>query len=135
MVETPVKRVQSLRKVTPAWLLTVLRLTLVALVAKPALSKFVTYSSSVAFFDAYGIPSPAMMVIVAGIIELAAVVMLLFGIGGRLAALFLIPVMIVAILYVGLDWKNIVVLIGSSVILVLGTGSYSLWQPTDRLLG
>ena len=135
MGEVRVNPLQSLHQLTPNWLLTGLRLVLVALIAKPALSKFVTYSDSVAFFEAYGIPFPAVMVIVAGIIELAAVVMLLFGIGGRLAALFLIPVMIVAILYVGPDWKNIVVLVGSSVILVLGTGSYSLWQPTDRLLG
>lgn len=135
MGEVRVHTLQSLHQLTPNWLLIGLRLVLVALIAKPALSKFVTYSDSVSFFDAYGIPFPAVMVIVAGIIELAAVVMLLFGIGGRLAALFLIPVMIVAILYVGPDWKNIVVLVGSSVILVLGTGSYSLWQPTDRLLG
>ncbi|WP_231187529.1 DoxX family protein [Haladaptatus sp. DYF46] len=135
MGEVRVNTLQSLHQLTPNWLLTGLRLVLIALIAKPALSKFVTYSDSVAFFDAYGIPFPAVMVIVAGIIELAAVVMLLFGIGGRLAALALIPVMIVAILYVALDWKNIVVLVGSSVILVLGTGSYSLWQPTDRLLG
>jgi putative oxidoreductase len=135
MGEVRVNTLQSLHQLTPNWLLTGLRLVLVALIAKPALSKFVTYSDSIAFFEAYGIPFPAVMVIVAGIIELAAVVMLLFGIGGRLAALFLIPVMIVAILYVGPNWKNIVVLVGSSAILVLGTGSYSLGQPTDRLLG
>ncbi|WP_049972747.1 DoxX family protein [Haladaptatus cibarius] len=134
MGEVRVNPLQSLHQLTPNWLLTGLRLVLVALIAKPALSKFVTYSDSVAFFDAYGIPFPAVMVIVTGLLEVAAVVMLLFGIGGRLAALFLIPVMIVAILYVRPDWKNIVVLVGSSVILVLGTGSYSLWQPTDRLL-
>ena len=122
-------------QLTPAWVLTTLRLVLAALVAKPALSKFVTYSDSVSFFDAYGIPMPTVMVIVAGLLEIMAVVMLLFGIGGRIAAVLLLPVMLVAILYVGPDWKNLIVLVGSIVILVLGTGSYSLWQPTDRLLG
>jgi putative oxidoreductase len=122
MVDVYVNKIQSLRQLTPNWLLTGLRLILVVLIAKPALSKFITYGNSVAFFDAYGIPSPAIMVVVAGVLELAAVVMLFFGIGGQLAALFLIPVMIVAILYVGPDWKNIVVLVGSNVILVLGTG-------------
>jgi putative oxidoreductase len=135
MVERRADSVWSLNQLTPAWFLTALRLVLVALVAKPALSKFVTYSNSVAFFDAYGIPMPAVMVIVAGVLEITVVVMLLFGIGGRIAAVLLLPVMLVAMLYVGPDWKNLVVLAGSIVILVLGTGSYSLWQPIDRLLG
>ncbi|WP_435158919.1 DoxX family protein [Haladaptatus sp. DFWS20] len=135
MVERRADSIWSLNQLTPAWVLTGLRLILVALVAKPALSKFITYSNSVAFFDAYGIPMPAVMVIVAGLLEVTAVVMLLFGIGGQIAALLLISVMLVAILYIGPDWKNLIVLAGSIVILVLGTGSYSLWQPTDRLLG
>ena len=135
MVERRVDRIWSLHQLTPAWVLTTLRLVLAALVAKPALSKFVTYSDSVSFFDAYGIPMPEVMVIVAAVLEIIAVAMLLFGIGGRIAAVMLLPVMLVAILYVGPDWKNLIVLVGSIVILVLGTGSYSLWQPTDRLLG
>ena len=135
MVERRADSSWSLNQLTPAWVLTTLRLVLAALVAKPALSKFVTYSDSVAFFDAYGIPMPEVMVIVAGLLEVTAVVMLLFGIGGRIAAVMLLPVMLVAILYVGPDWKNLIVLVGSIAILVLGTGSYSLWQPTDRLLG
>ena len=135
MVERRVDSSWSLNQLTPAWILTVFRLALVALVAKPALSKFVTYSDSVAFFDAYGIPMPTVMVIVAGLLEITAIVMLLLGIGGRIAAVLLLPVMLVAILYVGPDWKNLIVLVGSIVILVFGTGPYSLWQPTDRLHG
>lgn len=110
-----------IRQSTLGWVLTGLRLVLAALVAKPALSKFLTYGNSVAFFDAIGMPAPTLMVIVAGIIEVGAVVLLLIGDGERLAALSLIPVMLVAILYVGPDWKNLGVLIGSLVILLLET--------------
>jgi len=90
-----------------------LRLLVVALVARPAASKFLTYSDSVAFFDAIGTPLPTVLVVVTGVIEVVAVVLLLVGIRVRLAAASLVPVMLVAILYVGPDWKNLVVLAGS----------------------
>ncbi|WP_256562691.1 DoxX family protein [Halomarina pelagica] len=107
-----------------------LRLVVAALIAKPALGKFLTYGGSVAFFDAIGMPAPAAMVIVAGVVEVGAVALLLVGTGERLAALSLIPVMIVAILYVGPDWKNVGVLFGSLAVLVLGADSTPIkWSP------
>lgn len=123
---------RSIRRRIPDWLLTMLRLLLVVLVAKPAASKFVTYGSSVAFFDAFGIPAPAAMVVVAGLIEVTAALLLLVGIGERIAALSLIPVMIVAMLYVGPDWKNLTVLVGSLAILVGETESVSPRQIATR---
>lgn len=135
MVEDYGDRILSIRRATPDLLLTGLRLVLVVLVAKPALSKVVTYEGSVAFFDALGLPVPVVLVIVAGFIEVVAGVLLLFGIGGRVAAASLIPVMLVAMAYVGPDWKNVSVLVGSIVIVLLGTGSYSVWQPSERILG
>lgn len=114
-------RVQS----TPDWVMVGLRLMVAALVAKPALSKFLTYGNSVAFFDAIGMPAPTLMVVVAGVVEVGAVVLLLLGVGERLAAMSLVPVMLIAILYVGPDWKNLSVLVGALAITVIGTNADS----------
>lgn len=118
-----------------AWVPVFLRLLVVGLLAGPAVSKFLTYDSSVAFFGAIGIPYPAVAVIVVGIIELAALAMLGFGFAGRAAALALLPVMVVAMLASGLDWKNTSVLFGAAALVIVGTGPYSAWQPitSDRV--
>lgn len=128
-------RVRVIREATPKWILGGLRLVVAALVAKPALSKFLTYGNSVAFFDAIGMPAPALMVVVAGVIELGAVGLLLVGVGKRLAALSLIPVMLVAMLHVGPDWKNLSVLVGALAIVALETDADSLWQVARARLG
>lgn len=60
---------------------------------------------------------------------MVAITLLLVGVGERLAAISLLPVMVVAILYAGLDWKNLSVLVGAVELLVLETGVESLWQP------
>lgn len=131
MEDAPLNRVQSPRQSVLGWVHTGLRLVLVVLVAKPALSKVITYGSSVSFFDAIGMPAPAVMVIIAGLIEVGAVALLLVGVGERLAAVSLIPVMVVAILYVGPDWKNLSVLVGAVGILVLETDFDAVWHPAD----
>lgn len=127
-----VDRIESIRQSVPEWVHIGLRFVLVALVAKPALSKVVTYGGSVSFFDAIGMPAPAVMVIVAGLIEVGAVVFLLVGVGERLAAVSLIPVMLVAILYVGPDWKNLSVLLGAMGLLVLVTDFDAIWHSVNR---
>lgn len=135
MEGTYLDQVQSFQQFVPKWVHFGLRLVLIALVAKPALSKVVTYDSSVAFFNAIGMPVPAVMVILAGFLEIGAVILLLAGVGKRLAAVLLIPVMLVAILYVGSDWKNLSVLVGAVGILVLETNFDSGMWLGDRLLG
>lgn len=135
MGDTYIDRIQSMRQSVPEWVHTGLRLVLIALVAQPALSKVVTYGSSVTFFDTIGMPAPAVMVILTGLIEAGAVVLLLVGVGERLAAVSLIPVMLVAILYVGPDWKNLSVLVGALAILGLKTDPDSFWRPAEKLLG
>lgn len=131
MSETGTESVRSIGQSTPDWLFTGVRLVLAALVAKPAVSKFLTYGNSVAFFDAIGMPFPELMVVLAGIIEVVAVVLLLVGLRVRLAALSLVPVMLVAILHVGPDWKNLSVLFGAVVLIVLSPSSSSFWQSNE----
>ncbi|WP_330630849.1 DoxX family protein [Halocatena halophila] len=96
-----------------------LRLGLIAILLKPAMSKALTYERSVSLFDALGIPLPGLMVVIAGSIQVLAIVLFLIGRLEPLAAGALVPVMIVAMLFAGLDWKNATVLIGSLVIIIL----------------
>lgn len=110
------------RRVTPIGAIDLfLRLSVAVLVAGPALSKVLTYGNSVSFFASLGVPYPEVMVLLAGVVEVAAVVALVVGRGERLAAAALIPVMLVAIAYAGLDWKNLAVLLGALGILALST--------------
>jgi uncharacterized membrane protein YphA (DoxX/SURF4 family) len=135
MERTSVDRIESIGRSVPEWGHVVLRLVLVALVANPALSKVVTYGDPVSFFDAIGMPAPTVMVVVAGLIEVGAVVLFLAGVRERLAAVSLIPVMPVAILYVGPDWKNLGVLLGAMGLLALGTDFDAIWHSVDHRLG
>ncbi|SEP28488.1 DoxX protein [Halogranum amylolyticum] len=130
MSETGIESVRSVRRSPPDWLLTGVRVVLVALVAKPAVSKFLTYGNSVAFFDAIGMPFPGLMVVIAGFIEVGAVVLLLVGVKVRLAALSLIPVMLVAMLHVGPDWKNLGVLFGAVLLTAFSPSLSSFWQSS-----
>jgi uncharacterized membrane protein YphA (DoxX/SURF4 family) len=135
MERVSVDRIESIWQSVPEWVHFGVRLVLVALVAKPALSKVLTYGGSVSFFDTIGMPAPAVMVIVAGLIEVGAVALLLVGIRERLAALSLIPVMLIAILYVGSDWKNLSVLLSAMVLLVLETDFAAIWHSVARRVG
>lgn len=135
MVQTYVDRIQTIQRSVPGWITLSLRLVLIVLIAKPALSKFITYGDSVSFFDAIGMPAPAVMVLIAGVIEVGAVGLLLVGFGKRLAAISLVPVMLVAILYVGPDWKNLSVLFGSMALVALETDLAVIRESTERLLG
>lgn len=112
-----------------------LRVVVAFLVAEPALSKVLTYGNSVSFFDSLGIPYPAVMVLLAGVVEVAAVVLLVAGVADRLAAAALVPVMLVAIAYAGLDWKNLSVLLGALAILVLSVRASRSWGVRDLYRG
>lgn len=105
----------------PTWLPVLLRVAVVGLVARPAVSKFVSRSTSVAFFTRLGIPSPELMVLVSGVVEVLAVGLVLFGVAERLAAASLIPVMAVAIVYAGPSVSNIGVLLACVGLLVVGS--------------
>lgn len=94
----------------PPWSPDVLRYVVVGLVAPPALGKFLTYGTSVTLFRTLGIPAPETMVLVVGVLELGAVVLLLLDAHRGLAALLLGPVMGVAAWTVG-EWQSIAVLV------------------------
>lgn len=108
-----------------------LRLFVAFLVAEPALSKVLSYGSSVTFLASLGVPYPAVAVLVAGGIEVVAVVLLVLGVGERVAAAALLPVMLVAMAYSGLDWKNLAVLVGALAILALSVREGRPWDVRD----
>lgn len=119
MVGTLERTLPSTDRPTAWWVRLALRLSVAALVAGPAASKFLTHGRSVEFFAGLGIPAPAAMVLLAGVVEVAAVALLVVGVGDDLAALALVPVMLVAVLHVGPDWKNLAVLGGSLAVVAL----------------
>ena len=116
------------------WLPVLARIVVVAAVAGPMSEKFLNYPGQVAFFTRLGIPQPGIMVIVSGLVELAAMIMLALGVAGRLAALMLLGNMGVAILTAGVNALSAIVIAGSALIALLGTGPYSLWQPEEAIL-
>lgn len=119
MVETLARTLPSRDRSAAWWLQLGLRFGVAWLVVGPAVSKFLTHGRSVAFFAGLGIPAPTAMVLLAGVVEVAAVALLVLGVGDDLAALALLPVMLVAMLYVGPDWKNLAVLGGCLALLAL----------------
>ncbi|WP_327053587.1 DoxX family protein [Halomicrococcus gelatinilyticus] len=113
----------------------VLRAVVAIVVATPATGKFLDYRGQVDFFASLGLPAPELTVVLVGAVEVAALVMLVLGFAGRVAAAALAVVMVVAIATAGVNPLNVVVLLGSLGIVALGTGPYSLWQPEDDVVG
>ena len=108
-----------------------LRGFLVVLVV-PGSQKLLDYGSQVDFFAELGIPAPELLVPLVGVIELAAAVLIVCGIAGRIGATLMVPVMLVAMATAEVNAFNTAVLVSCLGILVLGTGRYSL--KTDREL-
>jgi putative oxidoreductase len=98
-----------------------LRAVMAGLLLVPGASKFLTYGDSVRFFESLGLPGPAVLVPVVGGVELVVAVLLLLDRYPRLAALTIVPVMLVAAVTAGPTWQNIAVLIGAVALVGLDT--------------
>jgi uncharacterized membrane protein YphA (DoxX/SURF4 family) len=105
---------ESANRAVPDWTYDALRIGIAAVVVVPGESKFLTYGQSVAFFRALSIPEPAVLVIVVGIIEVGAAGLLFVDRWTPVAALALLPVVIVAALTTGPTWQNVGVFLGAS---------------------
>lgn len=114
----------------PEWIPTGLRYVIIGLVAPPAVSKFLTYAQSVDFFTSLGIPSPELMVLLVGVVELTAVVLLLVDYARWAVAVALLPVMLVAFWMTG-DWQAMAVLLGAVGLLAIDMGLQNI-DETDR---
>lgn len=105
----------------PEWTPSILRITIIGLVVPPGVGKFLTYTQSVNFFTSLGIPSPELMVLLVGAIELIAVGLLLVNKAWSLVATTLIPVMLVAI-WTTQEWQAVAVLTASISLIALDVG-------------
>jgi putative oxidoreductase len=93
-----------------------------------------------AFFDGLGIPMAGVMAWVVGIVEFVGGIMVLTGFRVQLPALLLAFVMLVAILTSKLDADNVframrldlMLLLSSLVIFILGSGKYSIDDATKK---
>jgi|APHM01.1.fsa_nt_gi DoxX. len=112
------------------WLSLLARIAVVGITTYPALQKFLQYPARVAQFEAWGLPFPEIAVLAAGTVQLLAVVTITLGLGGRFGAGALAIVMTVAMATAGPNLFNGTVFISSVVIAALGTGRYSVWDPT-----
>ena len=112
------------------WVQILLRLLVVTITLYPAIRKFTEYSYRVGEFQSYGIPWPELTVPLTGVIELAAIVSIAFGIAGRLGAGALLVTMVVAIVSAGPSLFTGLVLVASAGNLIVGTGPYSYWDPS-----
>jgi uncharacterized membrane protein YphA (DoxX/SURF4 family) len=111
------------------WLPVVLRGLVAFILTAPAVGKFIEHSSRAANFAEYGIPAPEITVLLVGALQIFAIVTLVTGAAGRLGALTMVPVMLTAMVVDAVNVFNVIVLVGSLGIILLGTGNYSLWDP------
>jgi uncharacterized membrane protein YphA (DoxX/SURF4 family) len=98
-----------------------LRVGIAGLLLVPGASKFLTYGTSVRFFESLGLPAPGVLVPIVGSLELVAAGLMLFDRVPRLGALVAIPIMLVAVATAGPSWQNLGVLVGSLVLIGLDT--------------
>lgn len=117
------------------WLPVVCRAVAVLLTAYPAARKFLQYSDRVEQFAAWGFPLAEFAVLLSGVVEIVAILSLAFGIAGRFGAFTLGGTMIVALLTAGPNPFIGLVLVSSIIVVVIGTGPYSYWDPTVTDLG
>jgi putative oxidoreductase len=106
--------------------------------------KFVNHASELASFKAFGLPAPAVLVLVIGVVEVAGGALLIAGIYTKPAALVLAGDMVVAIIIVSGIAKGEIVsltlapaeLAAMAVVLTLGTGAYRLrWDSYLSTVG
>lgn len=112
------------------WVPILARLIAVVIVSVPATAKFLQYPEMVARFDAWGLPWPEVTVVLAGTVQVIAIVSLVSGVAGRVGAGALAVVMVVAVTTAGADPMNLAVLFAATIILLVGTGPYSYWDPS-----
>lgn len=129
---TALKRLDDYRDLGPL----LLRLALAAILLYYGLPKFTQYATFVGLFTKWGLPAPAVSVILNGIVEVGGGVLVLLGLFTRPAAVALGFNFVIAILYVnlpngfatakgGFAWPMLV-LAAVLTLLFVGPGRFSL---------
>lgn len=86
-------------------------------------------------FRMAGFPIPGVLFPLFAIIELAAVPLLVLGIAGRFTAFVLLFPIGLTIIQLGLTAMRSGLLVADLLTLMLGTGRYSLWEPSHAIFG
>jgi uncharacterized membrane protein YphA (DoxX/SURF4 family) len=98
-----------------------IRYGMAGLLLAPGASKFVTFGTSVRFFESLDLPAPSILVPIVGALELGAAALLLLDRSARIAALVTVPIMVVAAGTAGPTWQNVGVLAAALVLTALDT--------------
>jgi CDP-diacylglycerol--glycerol-3-phosphate 3-phosphatidyltransferase len=92
-------------------------------------------AAGVAAFRMAGFPIPGVLVPLFAIIELAAIPLLVLGIAGRFTAFVLLFPIGLTTIQLGLTALRSSLLVTDLLTLMLGTGRYSLWEPSRAIFG
>jgi CDP-diacylglycerol--glycerol-3-phosphate 3-phosphatidyltransferase len=111
-----------------------LRILVVALAAGPASQRFLDFSQQAAFYTAQGFPAPNLLVGLQGAAEALVVLLVLFGAGGRAAAVLGLSLAAINQAIAGPTLTQTVLMAAYAAILFAGTGPLSLWTPEDKLI-
>jgi CDP-diacylglycerol---glycerol-3-phosphate 3-phosphatidyltransferase len=128
------KAFSRLQPIFSDWAPVLLRLAILFLSAGPISQRFLNYSEQVAFYNAHGMPSAMVGVLILAILEVAVVSLLLLGVIGRVTAVVGLLVLGVNQIFAGLTTSQILLLIGYTAILFTGTGVFSMWTPENRII-
>jgi putative oxidoreductase len=119
--------------------LLLLRLASAGVFVAFGLGKFVNHASELASFRTYGLPAPAVLVLVIGVVEVAGGVLLIAGIRTKLAAIVLAGDMVAAIIVSGIaKWEIVSLTLAPAelaamvVVLSFGPGTYRLRWDSYR---
>jgi CDP-diacylglycerol--glycerol-3-phosphate 3-phosphatidyltransferase len=97
--------------------------------------KLTDFNQAVHQFVTFGFPSPHIIVPLFTLIELIGLVSISLGFAGRFASFLLIFPIGFTIIGTGQDAEGTILLITTLLIMILGTGRFSLWRPADTLFG
>jgi CDP-diacylglycerol--glycerol-3-phosphate 3-phosphatidyltransferase len=124
-----------LEKLIIRYLPVVVRLILLGILGWDTWITFSHFDEQVAMFELAGFPAPSVSVPLFAIIKLAAIPLLFVGAAGRFVAFILIFPIGLTIVRVGVSELRIGLLVSDLLVLMLGTGKYSLWEPAKHLFG
>lgn len=113
------------------YLPTVVRLVLGVLLAWEGWNLFVSFESQVGAFSAAGLPVPAVVVAVFAGIQLLAAPLILLGFAGRFVAFMLLFPIGIIIMSVSNNNLRSLLLVCDLLVLLLGTGTLSLYKPSE----
>jgi CDP-diacylglycerol--glycerol-3-phosphate 3-phosphatidyltransferase len=114
------------------WLPVLLRLLIAAFATGPLSQRFIHYDLQATFYAERGLPAAETSMILLGLLEALALVLLLLGAGGRVAAVLALLLLGVNQPFAGPTFGQIVLIVAYASILFMGTGAFSLWTPENR---